>query len=157
MPTTLQVYNRLSKLPFGNRIFTRMLTLRVPYFSTIYPYIAELRPGYCRVEMKERRSIHNHISTIHAGALCNLCELTGGLAVEVTVPAELRWLPREMTVQYIKKAKGKLTAISSFEPATLIPGDIKIPVEITDESGDPVLKASITFYLSRRSKIDVSL
>lgn len=129
-----------------------MLTLRVPYFSTIYPYIAELRPGCCRVEMKERRSIHNHIRTIHAGALCNLCELTGGLAVEVTAPEELRWLPKEMTVHYIKKAKGKLTAVSEFDPGIILAGDIQVPVEITDESGDAVLKASITFYFSRRIK-----
>jgi uncharacterized protein (TIGR00369 family) len=153
MPDTLRIYNRLQKLPFGNHIFTRALTFRVPYFSTIHPYIAELRPGFCRVEMKERHSIHNHISTIHAGALCNLCELTGGLAVEVSVPADLRWLPREMTVHYIKKAKGKLTAISSFDPAGLEPGDIKVPVEITDDSGDPVLKASITFYFSTPTEI----
>jgi acyl-coenzyme A thioesterase PaaI-like protein len=153
MPDTLTVYNRIAKLPFGNRIFTRMLTLRVPYFSTIYPYIAELRPGFCRVEMKERRSIHNHISTIHAGALCNLCELTGGLAVEVTVPPDLRWLPKEMTVQYLKKGKGKLTAISDFDPAIIISGDIPVPVNIFNESGDAVLKASITFYFSQRSKI----
>jgi acyl-coenzyme A thioesterase PaaI-like protein len=150
MPSTLAVYNKLTRLPFGNRIFTRALTLRVPYFSTIHPYIAELLPGFCRVEIKERRSIHNHISTIHAGALCNLCELTGGLAVEVSVPVELRWLPKEMTVHYIKKAKGKLTAISSFEAAALKAGDIQVPVEITDESGDAVLKASITFYFSQR-------
>jgi uncharacterized protein (TIGR00369 family) len=153
LPTTLQVYNRLSNLPFGNSIFTRMLTLRVPYFSTIHPFIAELRPGFCRVEMKERRSIHNHIRTIHAGALCNLCELTGGLAVEVSVPADLRWLPKEMTVQYIKKAKGKLTAVSKFDTAIIESGDIRVPVVITDESGDPVLKASIMFYFSRRNKI----
>jgi uncharacterized protein (TIGR00369 family) len=152
MVNTLQTYNRLSKIPFGNRIFTRMLTLRVPYFSTIYPYIAELRPGFCRVEMKERRSIHNHIRTIHAGALCNLCELTGGLAVEVTVAEELRWLPKEMTVHYIKKARGKLTAVSQFNPDVIRAGDIKVPVEIIDESGDGVLSASITFYFSRRIK-----
>jgi uncharacterized protein (TIGR00369 family) len=152
MINTLQTYNRITKLPFGNRIFTRMLTLRVPYFSTIYPYITELRPGFCRVEMKERRSIHNHIRTIHAGALCNLCELTGGLAVEVTVPAELRWLPREMTVHYIKKAKGKLTAVSEFDPSVIAAGDIKVPVDISDESGDAVLKASIKFYFSPRDK-----
>ena len=130
-----------------------MLTLRVPYFSTIYPYIAELRPGFCRVEMKERRSIHNHIRTIHAGALCNLCELTGGLAVEVTVPPDLRWLPKEMTVHYIQKAKGKLTAVSEFDSAIIAPGDIPVPVNIFNESGDAVLKASIAFYFSQRSNI----
>jgi hypothetical protein len=72
--------------------------------------------------------------------------------VEVTVPAELRWLPREMTVHYIKKAKGKLTAVSEFDPTVIAAGDIKVPVDISDESGDAVLKASITFYFSPRDK-----
>ncbi len=152
MTSTLQIYNMLSKFPFGNHIFTRILTLRVPYFSTIYPYIAELRPGLCRVEMKERRAIHNHIATIHAGALCNLCELTGGLAVEVSTPAELRWLPKEMTVQYIKKAKGTLTAVSAFDPGIISCGDIPIPVEISNALGQRVFSALITFYFTRRSQ-----
>ncbi len=150
MSKTLAIYNRLSKLPYGNRIFTRALTLKTPYFSTIHPLITDVRPGFCVTEMKDRHSIRNHLSTIHAGALCNLCELTGGLAVEVSVPSELRWIPKEMTVKYIKKAKGKLTGICSFDPAILKPGDVAVPLEIKDTSGDVVLAATIMFYLSKR-------
>jgi hypothetical protein len=35
-----------------------------------------------------------------------LSELTGGLAVEASIPSNLRWLPKEMTVNYTKKAAG---------------------------------------------------
>lgn len=124
--------------------------MKTPYFSTIHPLIRDVRPGFCETEMKDRHSIRNHLSTIHAGALCNLCELTGGLAVEVSVPPELKWIPREMTVQYIKKAKGTLTGICTFDPGILVPGDVAVPLEIKDTSGDVVLAATITFYLSRR-------
>ena len=152
MPNTLGIYNKLSKLPFGNQIFTRALTLKTPYFSTIHPLITDVRPGYCRVEMADRHSIRNHLSTIHAGALCNLCELTGGLAVEVSVPYDIRWIPKEMTVQYLKKAKGKLTGICSFDPKILVPGDISVPLEIKNANGEAVLSARILFYLSRRQE-----
>lgn len=150
MNKTLAIYNKLSRLPYGNQIFTRALTFKTPYFSTIHPLVKEVRPGYCKTEMKDRHSIRNHLATIHAGALCNLCELTGGLAVEVSVPPDLRWIPKEMTVRYLKKAKGTLTGICSFDPSILAPGDVGVPLVLNNPDGEAVLAAEITFYLSRR-------
>ena len=152
MNKTLAIYNKLSKLPLGNHLFTRALTYKTPYFATIHPLVKDVRPGRCITEMKDRRSVRNHLSTIHAGALCNLCELTGGLAVEVSVPPELRWIPKEMTVQYRKKAKGKLTGICSFDPAILTPGEVAVPLEIKNAAGETVLSADIVFYLSPRKQ-----
>ncbi len=154
MNGTLKIYNRISKLPFGNFIFSKVLSFRAPYFSTIKPLIIELNSGICRVEIKDRRSIRNHIGSINAGALCTLSELVGGLAVEASISPKLRWIPKEMTVQYSKKAIGKLTGTCSFDPAILISGDIKVPFEIHDESGDTVLRVSILFYISER-KTDI--
>jgi acyl-coenzyme A thioesterase PaaI-like protein len=138
---TLAIYNKLSKLPGGNRIFTRALTFKTPYFSTIHPLVVDVRPGLCVTKMKDRHSIRNHLATIHAGALCNLCELTGGLAVEVSVSPDLRWIPKEMTVRYKKKAKGTLTGICSFDPDILMPGDVVVPLEIKNVAGEVVLAA----------------
>ena len=152
MNKTLAIYNKLSRLPLGNHLFTRALTYKTPYFSTIHPLVKDARPGRCVTEMKDRRSVQNHLSTIHAGALCNLCELTGGLAVEVSVPSELRWIPKEMTVRYRKKAKGKLTGICSFDPAILTPGEVAVPLEIKNAAGETVLSADIVFYLSPRKQ-----
>jgi acyl-coenzyme A thioesterase PaaI-like protein len=150
MNKTLDLYKKISKFPLGNYIFTKGLTFRAPYFSTIHPLVKDLSSGLCKVEIKDRRSIRNHIGTINAGAMCTLSELTGGLAVEASIPSNLRWLPKEMTVNYTKKAKGKLIGLCSFDPNTLVPGDIKMPIDIKDESGDTVLKATILFYISER-------
>ena len=150
MNKTLNLYKQTTKFPLGNYIFTKGLTFQAPYFSTIHPLVTDLSSGLCKVEIKERRSIRNHIGTINAGAMCTLSELTGGLAVEASIPSNLRWLPKEMTVNYTKKAKGKLIGDCSFDPNILAPGDIKIPIEIKDESGDTVLKATILFYISER-------
>jgi len=110
----------------------------------------QLRSGFCCVEIKERRSIKNHLGSINAGALCTLSELVGGLAVEATIPSHLRWIPKEMTVQYIKKAKGKLVAECCVDPSILVPGDVRVALTIKDGLGDAVLNAWIVFYISVR-------
>jgi len=107
MSTTLTLYNRFKRFPLGNILIGRALAFRAPYFSTILPHVTGLRSGYCRVDIRDRRSIRNHLGSVHAGALCTLSELTVGLAVEVTLPAGLRWIPKEMPVQYVKKARGE--------------------------------------------------
>ncbi len=106
--------------------------------------------AFCSVEMKDRRAVRNQIGSINAGSMCTLSELVGGLAVESSISSKLRWIPKEMTVQYTKKAKGKLTGTCSFDPKVLKLGNIKIPFEIQDESGDTVLKVNILFYISER-------
>jgi acyl-coenzyme A thioesterase PaaI-like protein len=148
--STFALYKKLTKLPFGHYVFSKALTFRAPYFSSIKPLITELRPGYCRVEINDRRAIRNHIGSINAGAMCTLSELTGGLAVESSIPKRLRWIPKEMTVKYTKKAKGKLTGICSFNVDILKAGNIYIPFEIQDASGEIVLKTEIIFYISER-------
>lgn len=150
MSETLTRYERFSKYPLGSVIFDKALGFRAPYFSTIHPHVTHLRPGYSRVEIKERRAIRNHIGTIHAGAMCTLSELVGGLAVEATIPSSLRWIPKEMTVQYIKKARGKLVAECSVDPSIFAPGDVSVPLVIKDGTGDAVLNAVIVFYITER-------
>lgn len=143
------IYKCLSKLPLGNRLFTRLVTLYTPYFASIHPFIAVLRPGYCRVVVKERRSLRNHIGTIHAIVMCNIAELVMGMVAIVSLDPGLRWIPRAMRVEYLKKAKGTLTGVCDIDPQILKPGDIDMPVVVTDASGNVVFKAWITLYISR--------
>lgn len=150
MSNILAFYQHYSKWPFGKYLISTALRMRAPYFSTIHPLILELTPGFCKVEIRDRRSIRNHLGTIHAGAMCTLSELAGGLAVDASLPKDLRWIPREMNVRYLKKAQGTLTAVCSFEPGILAPGDIPISLQIMDDSAESVLKATILFYISKR-------
>ncbi|HSQ83781.1 MAG TPA: DUF4442 domain-containing protein [Desulfobacterales bacterium] len=65
MNKTLNLFKQISKYPLGNYIFTKGLTLRAPYFSTIHPLVKDLSSGLCEVEIKDRRSVRNHLGTIY--------------------------------------------------------------------------------------------
>ena len=148
------LWNTLSKLPGGRTLFTRAITLKAPYFGSIDPHIQELRPGYCEVHIKDRRGVHNHLGTVHAIAMCNMAELAGGMATEVTIPTDARWIPVGMTVEYLRKARGNLRAIATLDP---IPPhehgvDVIAHVDILDTSDQTVMKAAITMRVSPRSQ-----
>ena len=98
-----KMYSQLSKLPFGKKIFSFIASQKAPYFSSIRPFIKELTDTKCIIFIKKRRSVLNHIGTMHAIAMCNACELAFGLTMEAGLPKGLRWIPKGMTVRYLKK------------------------------------------------------
>jgi acyl-coenzyme A thioesterase PaaI-like protein len=150
----INVYKKLSRLPLGRRLAGKLVTGKAPYFSTINPIITDLEPGTCTIEMKDRRSIHNHLGTIHAIAMCNLCELTMGMALHPSMPENLRWIAKGMRVRYLKKATGTLKGTCTVDVHNLKPGDMNIPISIKDAEGDTVVDATITVYISTRKTKD---
>jgi acyl-coenzyme A thioesterase PaaI-like protein len=150
MPSILERYQRLNKLPGGNFVFAKLVGLSAPFFSKIKPIFVDLRPAYCETQMKDRRSVRNHMGTINAGALCSMAEMTGGLALDSVVPSSMRWIPKTMTVQYVAKATGTITAVSEFDPSIVKEGDVLIPIVVSNSSGNTVFTADITFYISRK-------
>lgn len=88
----LKLWRMLSSKPAGRWTFTRAICLKTPYFASIHPAFEALEPEFARVSMKKRRSVTNHIGTVHAIAICNMAEMAGGLMAEVTVPTSHRWI-----------------------------------------------------------------
>ena len=103
-------WERLENMPFGKTLFSRVICWKAPYFASISPCIEEFRPGFARVSMKKRRAVQNHIGTVHAIAMCNLAEMAAGTLTEISIPASMRWLPKGMQVEYLKKAETDVEA-----------------------------------------------
>ncbi len=153
MITVSAAYNKLQGLPMGKYLFSRVVCLMAPYFKTIKPRFAELRPGYGRITMKNRRAVQNHLKSVHAVAMCNLCELAGGTTLDVTLPPHLRWIPRGMEVEYIKIAKSDLTGTCIIPGGVImVKGALPVTVSVTDTSGTEVMKAVINMHITERSK-----
>jgi len=150
MPSILERYQQLSKIPGGKFVFAKLVGISAPFFSKIHPIFIDLRPAYCETQIKDRRSVRNHLGTINAGALCSMAEMTGGLALDSVVPSSMRWIPKTMTVNYVAKAIGTITAISEFDQSIVEPGDVVIPIIVSNASGDTVFTADITFYVSNK-------
>jgi acyl-coenzyme A thioesterase PaaI-like protein len=149
---TLATFQSMSRLPLGRHLFSRALCLKAPYFSSIRPLVCELRPGHCEVRMKKRRAVTNHIGTVHAIAMCNMAELSGGLVTEVSLPASQRWIPKGMTVEYLKKAETDLVASARplVDPEGFTGGEFPVEVVVQDQAGDTVFRARIAMWVSAR-------
>lgn len=149
-PRALRLYRRLSAMPLGRWLFARLICLQAPYFSTIRPRFRELRPGLCQVSMRKRRAVQNHVGTVHAIANANLCELAGGMLMEVSIPTTMRWIPRGMTIEYLKKASTGVTATARLDKSAWDTENVGVPVSVTDARGTEVVRAVITMYVSER-------
>lgn len=147
---TLGVWQHMEKLPGGKWLFSRLLCVKAPYFSSIRPRFEELRPEYCRARMAKRRAVLNHIGTVHAIAMCNIAELTGGAMTEVTVPPSHRWIPKGMTVEYLQKATTDLVAVATPEsvPDWSAAGEYKVRVAVRDQKDALVFQAVITMWVT---------
>ncbi len=141
----LALFRRLSPLPGGTRIFSRVVAGYAPYFESIRGHVVELGPERVVATLRKRRAVENHIGTVHAIAMCNMAELTGGLLTAVNVPRSMRWIPSAMTVHYDKKAKTDLVATAESSGLDFqTPGDVVVPVVVRDTSSEVVFRAFIT-------------
>lgn len=151
---TLTLYERFRHWPLGQWLFTRAICFKAPYFGSISPHIEILEPGRCVATIRRHRAITNHIGSVHAIAMCNLAELVGGMVTEVSLPDSMRWIPKGMTVAYLKKAMGTLRATAT--PAIAVVDadqgyELPVEVAVVDEAGDAVFRATITMWMSPKS------
>jgi acyl-coenzyme A thioesterase PaaI-like protein len=149
MGPTLKAWHKHGASTLGRWLFTRMVCRRAPYFGTIRPRFLELRPTFCKVAMRRRRAIENHLGAIHALALGNLCELAAGMVTEVTTPPTTRWIPRGMTIEYLRKAESDVSATARLDKSEWsATGNVAVPVSVTDKNGNEVVRAVITMHIS---------
>jgi len=150
MTPTYRAYQTLRRFPAGAWLFSRMVCLKAPYFASIKPRVTLMQPGRAEVVIRQRRAVQNHIGTVHAIACCNACEMAMGMLAEATIPDHLRWLPKAMTVKYLKKASGELRAIASLAADGFIEGEVVIPVDVYDTTGNTVVHADITLHVTTK-------
>ncbi len=147
-------WDRLSKIPGGKKMFTVMVGRMAPYTGTIGATTLDLRPGYAKVQLKDRKRVRNHLNCVHAIALCNLGELTTGLAMMASLPDDARGILSGIEATYHKKARGTLTAECHCDPpSTSETMDYDVVGEIKDASGTVVTTVTAHWRIGPRKRV----
>jgi len=139
----LRVWENFSRFPGGKFAFSIFIGRIAPYSGSIRPRVLEMSRGHALVEMRYRRGVGNPFNSIHAVALANLAELAGGLDMLSALPEDARAIITGLSVEYKKKARGKIRALCNCEP----PFDnrekeYEVKSELRDESGETVAEAT---------------
>lgn len=144
----LASWRRLSGFPGGKLLFSLFVGWMTPYSGTIGARVAELEPGWCRVTLRDRRRVRNHLASVHAMALANLAEMASGLAVLVGLPPGVQGIVTGFSISYLKKARGLLTAECRASGLNVTAEqEYEAMVTVTDRQGDVVAHATARWRL----------
>lgn len=149
MPSTLTLYQKVTALPQGKRLFSVLYGQKAPYFASIHLSVEEMRPHVGRVVIPKRRSVTNHIGTVHAIAACNGLEAAMGLLAEATCPPDMRWLPKGMDVQYLAKSTTALTCTAETTDADWAAApDVPVTVKAVTTDGTVTVAGTIHLWVT---------
>lgn len=141
---------RLSGVPGGRWLFSRLVGWMAPYTGSIRARVEDLDLGYARVSLRERRALRNPFRSVHAVALMNLAEEASGLATLYSLPVGVRGIVTRLCMDYEAKARGEITAECRTLPPQEIPAEA-VPhvaeVTLTDADGKVVARAEATWTL----------
>ncbi len=139
-----ELWDRLSAVPGGKAVFSKAIGRAAPYTGSIDARVRQLQKGFAQVSMNDKRALRNHLKSVHAVALVNLVELTGNLALAYSLPDNARFIVAGLSVEYLKKARGTITA-ESVAPIVESPEKKEYLVEVVlrDESDEVVVRGTL--------------
>ena len=159
-----QVYNiisRLDKFPSSikNAAKTFAIGRAVPFVNTAGIRLEKTSDTEWIANIKNRRSVRNHLAQLHACAMVLLAETIAILIVAKSLPADKLPLVKNINADFVKRSEGDLRGkvqltnkqieyIKSAEK-----GELPLDVEITDSSGNqPVLVKVTAVWIPKKRK-----
>lgn len=142
----LAMWQRFSTVPGGQWLFNVLMARMVPYTGALGARVVDLSPGHAVCVLHDRRGVRNHLDSVHAVALANLAELCSGTAMLTALPPGSRGIVVRIEIDYLKKARGTLTARADVQmPPVTKPTEMYPEAAIFDVAGDIVAKARVTW------------
>jgi hypothetical protein len=105
------------------------------------------------VLVPKRRSVQNHIGTVHAIAVANGLEAAMGLLAEATTPRGYRWLPKGMNIEYLALSDSDILCVAETtdEDWAHAP-DVPVKVTAARKDGTVVVQGIIRIWVTPKKK-----
>ncbi|HEX9621894.1 MAG TPA: DUF4442 domain-containing protein [Polyangiaceae bacterium] len=137
-----RAWDYCARVPGGARLFDALIAFTIPYTGSIRPRVLSVEVGRARVELRDRRSVRNHLNSIHAVALANLAEYAGNLALAYSLPDGARFIVKRLSIDYEKKARGVIVAEGRCPPIdTTARQELEVVCDLVDSGGKRVARA----------------
>lgn len=157
MANVADLYKKTTTLPIvgplvGDRLFSLAFAQKAPYFASIHPRFTVIEPNHAELVIPKRRSVQNHIGTVHAIALCNGLEAAMGALAESTIPKNKRWIPKGMDISYTAKATTDITCVAETDPEqwTSENPDLHVRVKGMRTDGVVVIEGVIKLWVTEK-------
>lgn len=108
-------WQSMNSIPGGKWFFSKFISFIIPYTGSIKPAVQHVEKGHAIVMLRDRRAVSNHLRCVHAIALANVGEFTTGLALISQLDEKSQAILVNLNVNYLKKARGTLTAEAVFQ------------------------------------------
>jgi len=144
--STFEAYQTVTALPQGKRIFSLLYQQKAPYFGSAHIQVREMRANRGEILVPKRRSVQNHIGTVHVIAIANGLEAAMGLLAEATTPADMRWLPKGMELEYVGMANSDILCVAETTDADWANAP-EVPVKVTATRADGTVVVQGTIHL----------
>lgn len=154
-----QIITQINKLPDFLRVkaLTAFFGKTVKFTGTAGIRIEKLTENEAIVSVKNKKSVQNHIGSVHAVANVLIAESATGYLIGMNLPDSSVPVIKTIKADYVKRAKGDMKAVASLteEQLTLIrtteKGETAVEVHITDsENKEPVVMEMIWAWTPKK-------
>ena len=128
------------------KVMTSIFGNMVKFTGTAGISIDELSDQRAVISLKNKKSVQNHIGSVHAVAGILIAETATGYLVGMNIPDTSVPVIKTIKADYVKRAKGNMKAVaclSDEQVATMKSqdkGETVVPVLVSDEEGkEPIL------------------
>jgi len=136
------------------------LSVAVPFAAHVGIVLEEIGAGAATATLDQSQATSNHIATLHAGALFTLAEAASGAAMAgmfLERLAALRPVAASATIDYLKPARGRITAhavVDGAKDALLAALDAEgrvrfaVTVRIVDAEAREVARMTVDWHVA---------
>lgn len=154
-----KIVSNINSLPEFIRVkaLTTFFGKLVKFTGTTGIKIEELTDRRAVITLKNKKSVQNHIGSVHAVAGILIAESATGYLVGMNVPDSSVPVIKTIKADYVKRAKGNMKAVASLTDEqisamqTLDKGETTVPVVVTDADGkEPILMEMVWAWTPKR-------
>ena len=131
----------------------------VKFTGTAGIKIEELTDKKSVITLKNKKSVQNHIGSVHAVASILIAESATGYLIGMNVPDSSVPVIKTIKADYVKRAKGDMKAVASLtdkqieQIRTQEKGETVVKVTVTDAEGkEPILMEMIWAWTPKKRK-----